>query len=199
MAPSDSSVVQATVVVGGDRWPTFLFQQPTDSTAVVAGLTQTGSSSSSGALECQVEGRPRIENCLITGNATLGIHLRDAAPIIVRCEISNKSASYGGGIRCHRSSPRLVGCTIQGNQSADFGGGAYVDSGSEPLFLDCLIQENSAVDGGGGLYFETADPLEDGFNQTHPDWPTGYNNGIRADMGAFGGPGNSGWLPWLLF
>jgi hypothetical protein len=38
---------------------------------------------------------------------------------------------------------------------------------------------------------DAGDPaLEDGF-----DWPGWYPNGPRSDMGAYGGPGNVGWVP----
>jgi hypothetical protein len=44
--------------------------------------------------------------------------------------------------------------------------------------------------GRGSPCIDAGDPnLDDGF-----EWPVGYMNGPRSDMGAYGGPGNVGWL-----
>jgi hypothetical protein len=60
---------------------------------------------------------------------------------------------------------------------------------SDPLFFYMrgydylLLRDSPSIDAG--------DPLsEDGF-----EWPEFFGNGLRADMGAYGGPGNLGWLP----
>jgi hypothetical protein len=39
-----------------------------------------------------------------------------------------------------------------------------------------------------------APTIEDGISDWHPRWPDWYPNGPRSDMGAYGGPGNKGWV-----
>jgi len=47
----------------------------------------------------------------------------------------------------------------------------------------------------GSPCIDTGDPsVEDSLYDWHPRWPDWYPNGARSDMGAYGGPGNSGWL-----
>jgi hypothetical protein len=59
----------------------------------------------------------------------------------------------------------------------------------DPLFIsyhgfDYLLRRGSPCIDTGNPY------VEDGF-----DWPNWYMNAPRSDMGAYGGPGNVGWLP----
>ena len=64
---------------------------------------------------------------------------------------------------------------------------------ADPIFrsfrgFECLLAPHSpSVDAG--------DPaIEDRISDWHPRWPDWYPNGPRSDMGAYGGPGNVGWL-----
>ncbi len=53
----------------------------------------------------------------------------------------------------------------------------------------------------GSPCIDAADPaVQDGIWDAHPSWPAPYANGSRADMGAYGGPGNIDWIgfPRLL-
>lgn len=61
--------------------------------------------------------------------------------------ITKGSASKGGGIYCHSSSPAIINCTIIEN-SAKWGGGIYCD-GSSPIITNCVISKNTARAGGG--------------------------------------------------
>jgi parallel beta-helix repeat protein len=72
------------------------------------------------------------------------------------------------------------GCTL------NWGDGMIDDNPSFMSFhgFDYLLRRFSPC-------IDTGDPaLDDGFG-----WPKGYFNGPRSDMGAYGGPGNVGWLP----
>lgn len=43
---------------------------------------------------------------------------------------------------------------------------------------------------------DAGDPeLSDAVHDQFPWWPAGFQDGERADIGAYGGPGNAGWLP----
>lgn len=64
----------------------------------------------------------------------------------------------------------------------------------DPLFMtfhgfDYLLDVGSPC-------IDSGDPsIEDGISDWRPRWPEWYPNGPRSDMGAYGGPGNKGWLP----
>jgi parallel beta-helix repeat protein len=77
------------------------------------------------------------------------------------------------------------GCTLNW-------GDGMIDS--DPLFMtfkgfDYLLDVDSPC-------IDTGDPtIEDLISDWHPSWPEWLPNGPRSDMGAYGGPGNKGWLP----
>ena len=54
--------------------------------------------------------------------------------------------------------------------------------------FDYLLNPNSPC-------IDAGDPsIEDRLSDCHPRWPDWYPNGARSDMGAYGGPGNVGWI-----
>ena len=59
---------------------------------------------------------------------------------------------YGGGIYCQGSSPTIIYCTIQNNNSAGGGGGGIFCFEASPVFQNCTVVDNSTDDVGGGLY-----------------------------------------------
>ncbi|TSA27318.1 PKD domain-containing protein [bacterium] len=61
--------------------------------------------------------------------------------------ITNGSASYGGGIYCHESSPSLENVTIIANS-----GGIYCIDYSSPSLENVTITDNSSTGSGGGIY-----------------------------------------------
>jgi len=144
-----------------------------------------------GGLDCSYGSSPTLANCTITGNlATFGV---------------------GGACSSHGSTPTLTNCILWGDAPnelyvdpddpdlaithSDVAGG-YPGEGNidaDPLFrswrgFDQLLDPLSpCVDAG--------DPaLEDGISDWHPRWPDWAPNGSPSDMGAYGGPGNAGWL-----
>jgi parallel beta-helix repeat protein len=84
---------------------------------------------------------------------------------------------------------------IKGGQDS-----VYIEDGCTLIWGDGMIDENPNFMSFHGFDYllrrfspciDTGDPaLDDGF-----EWPKGYFNGPRSDMGAYGGPGNVGWLP----
>ncbi|MHC4498856.1 MAG: outer membrane protein assembly factor BamB family protein, partial [Planctomycetota bacterium] len=78
----------------------------------------------------------------------------DSSSVLAGFTITNGFASYGGGIYCHGSSPKISNCIISGNSATYSGGGAYCVKGT---IRGCTISRNNAFgykyyDGGGGLY-----------------------------------------------
>ena len=73
------------------------------------------------------------------------------------------------------------------------GGGGYGNIVEDPHFgtfrgLKYVLGPNSPC-------IDSGDPaIEDRISDWHPRWPNWYPNGPRSDMGAYGGPGNIGWL-----
>ena len=156
-----------------------------------------------------------LEGCVLTGNTTEqwggGVYAYDSTQILVNCTMQSNSAGWGGdALYVHRA-------TVQANSSifwdngpeeihltsgelditySDIGGGwpgeGNIDE--DPRFASRrgyshLLQPNSPC-------IDMGDPaLEDVLFDWHPRWPDWYPNEARADMGAYGGPTNRGWLP----
>ena len=70
--------------------------------------------------------------------------------------ITDGSASYGGGIYSHASSPTLNQCTITGNTASDRGVGIYC-YGSSPTLNQCTIAGNTGA-GRGTIYCDSSSP-----------------------------------------
>jgi hypothetical protein len=74
----------------------------------------------------------------------------------------------GGGIYCSSSSPKIMNCTISGNNASGlsdgFGGGIYCHF-SSPIITNCTISGNRAASGmssdgfGGGIYCHFSSPI----------------------------------------
>jgi parallel beta-helix repeat protein len=144
------------------------------------------------------------------GNAGGGISIQCSFPDghnITNNTITGNSAGTGGAIALYLSAyPVITNSILWANSAPEIyisegGGDATVNYSDitggwpgvgnidvEPLFItyhrfEYLLRRGSPC-------IDFGDPaLEDGFI-----WPEWYNNGSRSDMGAYGGPGNVGWL-----
>ena len=158
---------------------------------------------------------PIFVNCIIAENSTThsggGISARFSDPTLTNCVITNNSAAGSGdGIACQSSArATLTNCILWNNPEqitfedgyaplvsySDVEGGWSGEGNidADPRFVSrhgfgyLLNPTSPCIDAG--------DPsVEDGIYDQHPRWPDRYPNGRRADMGAFGGPCNGGWL-----
>ena len=62
--------------------------------------------------------------------------------------------SRGGGVVCvNSSSPRIINCVFESNQSVQDGGAVFIHSSSSPYFENCSFRDNTSARGG-GIYCE---------------------------------------------
>lgn len=169
-----------------------------------------------GGLACEW-GQPTLTNCLFSDNVAayygggLDLDQDEYSPLqLTNCTLSGNSAGYeGGGLFCYLSDPRVTNCIIWDNTPEEVYGfrgyptitycdvkGGYVGEGNidaDPSFrtklgFDFVLWPRSrCIDSGTGE--------DDGIDwtQIHPVY--GRHNTSAPDMGAYGGPGNVGWLP----
>jgi hypothetical protein len=102
-------------------------------------------------LESQLEGFT-VTNGYSAGGG--GIRCEFSSPSIVDCLLEGNESEYiGGGICCAVSHPHITGCTISYNVADEYGGGVYCDSYSYPRFSHCRISSNEVDFGrGAGVY-----------------------------------------------
>ena len=89
--------------------------------------------------------------------------------------------SWGGGIRCDSSSPRIALNVIKSNSSSFGGGGIYLD-GSRAVITGNTISDNTAQWGGGGIRCSTSSPFIIG--NTITGNTSDYGGGIDCHYGS---------------
>jgi len=143
----------------------FHAHQGEDSKSVIEGFTiingyapfnAPGGQSIGGGILCQGGSSPTIIDCVIYGNYAAGAGgglgcVDGSSPTVIRCTFVDNSAigdgsiyfvGYGGGIRCHTSSPIFRDCIIASNH-ANAGGGLSCNN-SHPVFENCEFIKNTA-------------------------------------------------------
>jgi parallel beta-helix repeat protein len=136
-----------------------------------------------GAMYCS-DGAPRLINCTIAGNTAShyggGVYCTESASATLRDSmiIGNTVGFFGfaypvrgGGVYCGGAA--LIGCTLAGNTSWDYYGGALCCSGN-PTLTDCILWGNS----GDGIYVSSGSP-----SLTYSDVQGGFagTGNINAD------------------
>jgi len=178
-------------------------------------IVENSSASYGGGISCHRYSDPVITNCTIAGNTAGryggGIACTNSCfPIILNCTLSGNIAVFdGGGIFCQFSSPEISNSILWGDSpeelfvnegnpevtysDIDGGWGGEGNIDSNPHFIsyggfDFLLRPQSPC-------IDAGDPnIEDAIYDRHPLCPDWYINGIRSDMGAYGGPGNVEWF-----
>ena len=135
-----------------------------------------------------------ITNCTIAGNraihgdgGALWIFALATNPKFTNCIFWGNSPNEVSGAHHYLGDPTITYCDIEGGW--DGVGNIEIDPLfiSLPGFANLLRPGSPCIDAG--------DPsIEDGISDRHPRWPGWVPNGVRSDMGAYGGPGNRGWL-----
>ena len=96
-----------------------------------------------GGLFFDLESNGLISGCLVAGNISIdgpGIGCRASSPLVENCVIANNDGVvWGGALFCRTgSNPRVVGCTMVGND-AHFGSGIWAVDGPD------IVVENSII------------------------------------------------------
>ncbi|MFH1741649.1 MAG: right-handed parallel beta-helix repeat-containing protein, partial [bacterium] len=173
------------------------YSSPTLTNCTIAGNT----ADDGGGVSCYDSSSPTLTNCTISGNTGGGVSCWNSSPTLTNCTIT---ANTDGGVLCSReSSPNITNCILW-NRGIEIDGAVTVEysciqEGWEgegnisayPLFVRPWDGESA------DLHLMPGSPCIDAGN---PD--PSYNDGClppglgteRCDMGAYGGPGNCGWL-----
>lgn len=140
-------------------------------TTVISGLSLTGGSSSGtgGGILIASSAEPLLARLVITGNAAVfggGIGVDAAKLNLIDSQVLSNSASlYGGGLYSFGSGPAdISGTLIAANQSANYGGGAYISERAQ-ITATALMSNTAGTFGsfygGGGLYAYASAQLRD--------------------------------------
>ena len=172
-----------------------------------------------GGVYCKVDSAPTFSNCIISDNQSsyggAAYCYVNSTPTFSNCTlIGNRATDQADGIFIHvTSTPTLINCIMYDNEPEEF----YV-SGAQPTLRYTDIQGGWPGEGnidadprfiryqGFDLLLgpdspciDTGDPTtSDTIYDNHPHWPAHHTDGPRADMGAYGGPGNSIWPQYWL-
>lgn len=135
----------------------------------------------------------RLENCTISGNDAGneggGIYIDPGGlvPTMMNCIFWDNTPNEIGSDPFNPAEPELTYCDVRGG----YEGIGNIDRDPEfrsmGRYLFLLGSQSSCIDAGTFLF-------EDGISDWHPRWPDWYPNAPRSDMGAYGGPGNVGWV-----
>jgi parallel beta-helix repeat protein len=162
--PSDSDIVAATIIDGGEIGSVVIITG--EDTSTLQGFTiQNGNTAFGGGIRVE-NSSPVIENNTITDNMSEfrggGIYTSQSSPTITDNTITYNNAGYGGGIYISSGNPPITGNTIADNLITDNtasydGGGIYMD-GISPIFTGNTVTGNTAS-GGGGVYLVDNHPF----------------------------------------
>ena len=98
----------------------------------------------------------RDNNALGNGGGIGGSSRSDTTPRVIlnRCDVSDNTAGYGGGISLTFSCGlEAVNCVISGNTAGSIGGALNATATEATRLVNCTIANNSAGSYGGGIVF----------------------------------------------
>lgn len=123
-------------------------------------------------------GPPSFERCNIRENQSIGgdggaVSIFNSSPKIVNCTITgNQSSEDGGAIECSSSSPEIINCTFVQNQCAALGGAVYAGD-SSPVLVNAILWNNSSGTGENEIDPGSGNPTADYCNFSQASCPTG--------------------------
>jgi len=158
----------------------------------------------SGGIECYLNSNPTITNNTITGNTATTCS--GGLTVWEDCDVTVSNTIFWGNTAPSGDEIVVNQYTIPATLTISY---SDVEGGEEAVFVDeeCTLNWGDGMIDADPLFvtfhgfdyllrrfspcIDAGDPaINDGFV-----WPNWYMNGTRSDMGAYGGPGNVGWLP----
>jgi hypothetical protein len=121
----------------------------------------TGSGGSAITINGGQDNRTLIMGLNISGNTNgNGITVGNANPVILENRIANNSTVKGAGLLIQTFGPAgqrtgdltLIKDNLIENNTADLGGGIYVETGRSPKIIENVLKNNRANNHGGGIY-----------------------------------------------
>ncbi len=99
-------------------------------------------SSDGGALQSW-ESTLTLDGCLFRGNTAPvsggAVFLGGVEAVLRDCVFQDNVSLRGGAVRCHYSTPELIGCTFAGNRATVSGGALYLGTSSGAVLDRCLV------------------------------------------------------------
>jgi len=154
----------------------------------VAGCTISGSRAATGAaINCDRDAEARFTNCTIVANHAAGTRGARSpgfynSPVPTNCILWAIAPDEVEG-----SHPWIYYCDVQGMARR----GQHRSQSALRIVRRIRAAPRARI----SLHRHGRPELTDGISDWHPRWPEGVPNGPRSDVGAYGGPGNWGWLP----
>ena len=147
-----------------------------------------------GGLTC-IASSPAVTRSTFDANKTDddggGAHLDEGSDaVFTECLFTRNSAghyTFGMGIYCRASSPRIVNCRFIENSWADYsaGGGLYCEAGAAPIITGSVFSGNVLSCGsGGGFFARDASPVITDCSFTGNSVDNGENGGAVCITGA---------------
>ncbi|MBI3120281.1 MAG: right-handed parallel beta-helix repeat-containing protein [Candidatus Kerfeldbacteria bacterium] len=150
-------------------------------------------------------------NCLILDNISSraggAVHCSASAAYLDNCTLFGNGATYGSALYTEGGQIFVHNSILWGNDVNPIGGDVpsilYSDiehgwfgptnMAKDPRFA--TFQGYEYILRPGSPCIDAGDPaIEDGISDSHPRWPEWYPNGLRSDMGTYGGSGNVEWV-----
>ena len=127
-----------------------------------------------------------VKNGAATAGLGGGILIDNAQPTILRCHVTNCTASQGGGVSISgaTAAPEFTQCDFSNNTATNDGGGVYnmVGGLTAPIFHYCMFSGNQA-NYGGGMFTSSTTPASPGMMGL----TFAYNNADLDGGGLWGG------------
>ncbi|MEL7120857.1 MAG: right-handed parallel beta-helix repeat-containing protein, partial [Bacteroidota bacterium] len=165
---SDAGTPSQTDHIKGNNAYHVLNGSGVDNTAILDGFSISSGNANgpipngSGGGMLINSGSPIIDNCVFSGNNTIGggggilIFNTSSTPSISNSTFSDNSSVFGGGIEIIEAAPIITACLFEGNFS-ETGGGISMEEAA-PLISNSIFSGNKAT-GGAGLANSESQPF----------------------------------------
>ncbi len=138
--PTDSNVVENTIIMGLGDGPVVRFENGESSDAKIAGFTITGGNYTEG------------------GAIIIAPMTQRTSPTITNNVFEGNVANYGGAIYVHESNSEITNNVFRNNHANQSGGAVFTSSNANVLITDNRFENNEADSFGGALRITLSNP-----------------------------------------